>query len=267
MYAFVYACTSPETPADRAPPRERNGSRDGTLNCRSNGTSRSRRAVEVRRFALSRFPTLAAPRRGGGRVDGHRREQPASAAEARSPASTPPIRNSSKQPWSATHPASPPRSRVAPTLTPETRRWGAHRSSMRSRCRGAIRPSPNCCSPEAPMSTSAIGTARNRCISCRQTSTCTCGNRSDGCSADSSPRTSSRPGPIHSSCGSKASTRSSRKPTGATERGTLTVPCGVFRHAPAVGDLVRCQKGLSPGLDEAWSEFRRKAELGIERER
>ena len=53
----------------------------------------------------------------------------------------------------------------------------------------------------------------------------------------------------------------------ATERGTLTVPCGVFRETPEPGQLVRCQKGISPGLDEAWSEARRKAELGIERER
>ena len=53
----------------------------------------------------------------------------------------------------------------------------------------------------------------------------------------------------------------------AMERGTLTVPCGIFRQAPAVGVLVRCEKGLSPGLDEAWREARRKVELGIERER
>ena len=53
----------------------------------------------------------------------------------------------------------------------------------------------------------------------------------------------------------------------ATERGTLTVPCGVFHDAPEPGQLVRCEKGLSPGLDEAWSEARRKVELGIERER
>jgi hypothetical protein len=53
----------------------------------------------------------------------------------------------------------------------------------------------------------------------------------------------------------------------ATERGTLIVPCGVFREAPAVGVLVRCEKGLSPSLDEAWREARRKVELGIERER
>jgi ankyrin repeat protein len=53
----------------------------------------------------------------------------------------------------------------------------------------------------------------------------------------------------------------------ATERGTLTVPCGVFRKTPEPGQLVRCEKGLTPGLDEAWSEARRKAELGIERER
>ena len=53
----------------------------------------------------------------------------------------------------------------------------------------------------------------------------------------------------------------------ATERGTLTVPCGVFRETPEPGQLVRCEKGLTPGLDEAWTEARRKAELGIERER
>jgi hypothetical protein len=53
----------------------------------------------------------------------------------------------------------------------------------------------------------------------------------------------------------------------ATERGTLTVPCGVFREAPEPGQLVRCEKGLTPSLDEAWSEARRKVELGIERER
>ena len=53
----------------------------------------------------------------------------------------------------------------------------------------------------------------------------------------------------------------------AKEQGTLTVPCGIFPERPEPGNLVRCQKGLSPGLDEAWSEARRKAELGIERER
>ena len=53
----------------------------------------------------------------------------------------------------------------------------------------------------------------------------------------------------------------------AKERGTLTVPCGIFREAPEPGQLVRCEKGLTPSLDEAWSEARRKVELGIERER
>jgi Ankyrin repeats (3 copies) len=53
----------------------------------------------------------------------------------------------------------------------------------------------------------------------------------------------------------------------AKQCGTLTVPCGVFSERPHIGDLVRCEKGLTPGLDEAWSEARRKAELGIERER
>jgi Ankyrin repeats (3 copies)/Ankyrin repeat len=53
----------------------------------------------------------------------------------------------------------------------------------------------------------------------------------------------------------------------AKERGTLTVPCGIFHEASEPGQVVRCQKGLTPGLDEAWTEARRKAELGIERER
>ena len=53
----------------------------------------------------------------------------------------------------------------------------------------------------------------------------------------------------------------------AKQCGTLTVPCAVVPERPHIGDLVRCEKGLTPGLDEAWSEARRKAELGIERER
>jgi ankyrin repeat protein len=52
----------------------------------------------------------------------------------------------------------------------------------------------------------------------------------------------------------------------AKQCGTLTVPCGVFSERPHIGDLVRCEKGLTPGLDEAWSEARRR-DLGIERER
>jgi Ankyrin repeats (3 copies)/Ankyrin repeat len=53
----------------------------------------------------------------------------------------------------------------------------------------------------------------------------------------------------------------------AKQCGTLIVPCGIFSERPRLGDVLRCQKGLSPGLDEAWTEARRKAELGIERER
>lgn len=53
----------------------------------------------------------------------------------------------------------------------------------------------------------------------------------------------------------------------AKERGTRTVPCGRFGQVPTPRDLVRCEKGLTPGLGEAWPEARRKLELGIERER
>ena len=52
----------------------------------------------------------------------------------------------------------------------------------------------------------------------------------------------------------------------AQERGTMTVPCGIFPEIPKLGDLVGCQKGISPVLDEAWSHAH-KRDLGIERER
>lgn len=52
----------------------------------------------------------------------------------------------------------------------------------------------------------------------------------------------------------------------ASERGTLAVPCGLFPEAPQPGDVIRCRKGLSQGLDEAWRQERRR-ELGIEPER
>ena len=43
----------------------------------------------------------------------------------------------------------------------------------------------------------------------------------------------------------------------AKEQGTLTVPCGVFGERLDPGKLVRCQKGLSPVLDEAWRHAHR----------
>jgi len=49
----------------------------------------------------------------------------------------------------------------------------------------------------------------------------------------------------------------------ATERGTLTIPAALLRDVPEVGELIQCRKGLSPVLDEAWSEARRR-DLGIE---
>ena len=49
----------------------------------------------------------------------------------------------------------------------------------------------------------------------------------------------------------------------ATERGTLVVPRGVLRDVPEPGDLIRCRKGLSPALDEAWSAAHRN-DLGHE---
>ena len=52
----------------------------------------------------------------------------------------------------------------------------------------------------------------------------------------------------------------------ATERGTLTIPSGAFREAPIPGQLIRCEKGLTPALDEAWNRAH-KRDLGIERER
>ncbi len=41
------------------------------------------------------------------------------------------------------------------------------------------------------------------------------------------------------------------------ERGTLTIPARLFRMVPEPGDLVRCRKGLSPVLDEAWEAQRK----------
>jgi hypothetical protein len=52
----------------------------------------------------------------------------------------------------------------------------------------------------------------------------------------------------------------------ARERGMLTVPCGLLREVPDPGEILRCRKGLSQALDEAWREARRR-ELGIEPER
>ena len=49
----------------------------------------------------------------------------------------------------------------------------------------------------------------------------------------------------------------------ATERGTLTLPAALLHDVPEVGELIQCRKGLSPVLDEAWSEARRR-DLGIE---
>ncbi|HMB03106.1 MAG TPA: hypothetical protein VKP69_05110 [Isosphaeraceae bacterium] len=46
----------------------------------------------------------------------------------------------------------------------------------------------------------------------------------------------------------------------------MAIPCGVFRERPAPGNLVRCEKGLSLDLDEAWSNAR-KRDIGIEHER
>ena len=46
----------------------------------------------------------------------------------------------------------------------------------------------------------------------------------------------------------------------------LTVPCGLLRDVPEPGEILRCRKGLSQALDEAWREARRR-ELGIEPER
>src|SRR5512135_996516 len=53
----------------------------------------------------------------------------------------------------------------------------------------------------------------------------------------------------------------------AKHRGTLTIPCGLFPQRHHLGALLRCEKGLTPGLDEAWEQARRQTELGIERER
>jgi ankyrin repeat protein len=52
----------------------------------------------------------------------------------------------------------------------------------------------------------------------------------------------------------------------AQERGTFTVPCAPFRDVHAPGDLIRCQKGLSLALDEAWSHAH-KRDIDIEQER
>ena len=49
----------------------------------------------------------------------------------------------------------------------------------------------------------------------------------------------------------------------AKERGNLTVPCGLLRDVPEPGEIIRCRKGLSQGLDDAWREARRR-DLGIE---
>jgi hypothetical protein len=49
----------------------------------------------------------------------------------------------------------------------------------------------------------------------------------------------------------------------ASERGMLTIPCALLHEVPEPGDVVRCRKGLSPALDEAWRAARRR-ELGIE---
>jgi hypothetical protein len=49
----------------------------------------------------------------------------------------------------------------------------------------------------------------------------------------------------------------------AKERGNLTVPCGLLRDVPELGEIIRCRKGLSQALDEAWREARRR-DLGIE---
>ena len=42
----------------------------------------------------------------------------------------------------------------------------------------------------------------------------------------------------------------------ATERGTLTIPAALLHDVPEAGELIQCRKGLSPVLDEAWSEAR-----------
>ena len=49
----------------------------------------------------------------------------------------------------------------------------------------------------------------------------------------------------------------------AKERGNLTVPCGLLRDVPEPGEIIRCRKGLSQALDEAWRDVRRR-DLGIE---
>ena len=49
----------------------------------------------------------------------------------------------------------------------------------------------------------------------------------------------------------------------AKERGNLTVPCGLLRDVPEPGEIIRCRKGLSQALDEAWRDARRR-DLGIE---
>ncbi len=40
----------------------------------------------------------------------------------------------------------------------------------------------------------------------------------------------------------------------AKERGNLTVPCGLLRDVPEPGEIIRCRKGLSQALDEAWRD-------------
>lgn len=52
----------------------------------------------------------------------------------------------------------------------------------------------------------------------------------------------------------------------AKAHGTLTIPRAILREAPEPGDLIVCQKGLSPVLDEAWRHAH-KRDLDIERER
>ena len=49
----------------------------------------------------------------------------------------------------------------------------------------------------------------------------------------------------------------------ATERGTLTIPAALLHDVPKAGDLIECRKGISPALDDAWSQARRR-DLGIE---
>ena len=56
----------------------------------------------------------------------------------------------------------------------------------------------------------------------------------------------------------------------AKERGTFTLPRGLFRKVPEAGDCLRCAKGVSPVLDEVWDKawrVARQRDLGIEPER